>query len=74
MNVCTHRKVIAGELLIVSPLIYPVAPATIHPTIKPTMILMFLRKGEPKSSVRMIVTNDRNPRPINSGEPHLFKE
>ena len=73
LKVCTHRNVIAGALLIFELSMYPAAPATIHPTTRPTMILIFLRKGEPKSSVRMIVANDRNPRPINSGEPHLRK-
>jgi hypothetical protein len=34
-------------------------------------ILMFFMNGEPKSSVRIIVTKDRKPRPINSAEPQL---
>lgn len=33
------------------------------------MMLMFLRNGEPKSSVRMMLMNERKPRPMNSGEP-----
>lgn len=52
------------------PSMYPAAPATIHPTAKPTIIEIFLRNGEPKSSVRMMLTKDRKPSPINSGEPH----
>ena len=51
------------------PSMYPAAPATMHPTARPTMMLMFLRNGEPKSSVRRILTNERKPRPMNSGEP-----
>ena len=61
----------AGADLMELPSIYPVAPAMIQPTARPTMMLAFFRKGEPKSSVRMMVTNERNPRPMNSGEPHL---
>ena len=67
----THKNVIAGALLIVESLMYPAAPDTMHPTTNPTIILMFFMKGEPKISVRMIVANERNPRPMNSGEPHL---
>ena len=59
-----------GALLIVDPSIYPAAPATMHPTARPTMMLMFLRNGEPNSSVKIILTNDKNPRPMNSGEAH----
>jgi hypothetical protein len=70
LKVCTHKKVIAGADVIVDPSMYPAAPATMHPTANPTMILMFLRKGDPKISVRMIEMNDRNPRPMNSGDPH----
>lgn len=33
------------------------------------MIEMFLRNGEPNSSVRMMLMNDRKPSPIISGEP-----
>ena len=33
------------------------------------MIEMFLRKGEPNSSVKMMDTKDRKPRPIISGLP-----
>jgi len=32
---------------------------------------MLLRNGDPKISVRMIETKETNPRPINSGDPHL---
>jgi len=35
------------------------------------MMLMFLRNGDPKISVKMIETKDTNPRPMNSGDPHL---
>jgi len=55
----------------VLPSMYPVAPATRHPTASPTMILAFLRNGDPKSSVRIMLTKERNPRPMNCGEPHL---
>lgn len=51
------------------PSMYPAAPATMQPTASPTIMLMFLRNGEPKSSVRMMLTNDRKPSPMNSGEP-----
>lgn len=61
----------AGALLIVVSSIYPAAPATMQPTARPTIMLIFLRNGEPNISVRMMVTKDRNPRPINSGEPQL---
>lgn len=64
LNVLTHRKVIAGAVEMVEPSIYPAAPATMQPTARPTMMEVFLRKGEPKSSVRMIETKDRKPRPI----------
>lgn len=40
-----------------------------HPTANPTIILMFLRKGEPNISVSTMLMKDKNPRPINSGEP-----
>ena len=40
-----------------------------HPTARPTMTEMFLRNGDPNNSVKMMLTNDRNPRPMNSGEP-----
>lgn len=36
-------------------------------------MLMFLRNGEPKSSVSTMLMNDRKPRPMNSGEPHLVR-
>jgi hypothetical protein len=41
-----------------------------HPTARPTMMLMFFKNGDPKSSVKMMLTNDRNPSPINSGDAH----
>jgi hypothetical protein len=66
-----HKNVIIGALVMVLPSMYPAAPATIHPTASPTMILAFLRNGEPKSSVRIMLTKERNPRPMNCGEPHL---
>lgn len=69
-----HKKVIAGAVLILLPSIYPAAPATIHPTARPTMILIFFRNGDPKSSVRIMLTKDRKPRPMNSGEPHLLTD
>lgn len=64
-----QRNVIAGAVVMLDPSMYPTAPATIQPIASPTMILMFLRNGEPKSSVRMMLTNDKKPSPINSGEP-----
>ena len=60
-----HKNVIAGAEFIVELSIYPAAPATIHPTSSPTMILIFFKNGEPKISVKMIETKDRNPRPMN---------
>jgi hypothetical protein len=60
-----HKNVITGALVMVLPSMYPAAPATIHPTASPTMILAFLRNGEPKISVRMMLTKERNPRPMN---------
>ena len=65
-----HKKVIAGAVLILDPSINPVAPATMHPTANPTIILIFLRNGEPSISVSTMLTKDKNPMPINSGEPH----
>jgi hypothetical protein len=35
------------------------------------MIDMFLRNGEPNSSVMIIEMKERKPRPMNSGEPQL---
>lgn len=69
-----HRNVIAGAEVIVLPSIYPVAPATIHPTASPMMILAFFKKGEPNNSVMMMETNERKPSPMNCGEPHLSNE
>ena len=68
-----HRKVIAGAVRILLPSMYPAAPATIQPTTRPTMMLIFFRKGEPKSSVSTILMKERNPRPISSGEPQLYR-
>lgn len=51
--------------------IYPVAPATMQPMTKPTIIDAFFRNGEPNSSTRRMLTKDRKPRPMNWGEPHL---
>lgn len=56
------------------PSIYPAAPATMQPTASPTMMLMFFKNGDPNSSVRMMLTKDRNPRPMNSGDPHLSRD
>jgi hypothetical protein len=70
-RVTYHKKVMAGACLILLLSIYPAAPATMHPTAKPIMILIFFRNGEPNISVMIIVIKERNPRPINSGEPHL---
>ena len=64
-----HRNVIAGAVLMLDPSINPVAPATIHPTAKPIIILIFFRKGDPNISVRIMLMNERNPMPMNSGEP-----
>jgi hypothetical protein len=33
------------------------------------MIEMFLMNGDPKTSTRMMVMKDKNPRPMNSGDP-----
>lgn len=60
----------AGAVVMLEPSMYPAAPETIHPTANPTMILVFLRKGDPKISVRTILMKDRNPMPMNSAEPH----
>ena len=65
INGIYHKNVIAGAELIVELSIYPAAAATIHPTSSPTMILTFFKNGEPKISVKMMETKDRNPRPIN---------
>jgi hypothetical protein len=63
-----------GAEVTVLPSTYPAAPATIHPTASPTIILAFFKNGEPNSSVIMMVENERKPRPMNSGEPHLRDE
>ena len=73
LNRLTQRNVIAGAVEMELPSMYPAAPATIQPTTRPTMIEMFLRKGDPKSSVKRMEKNERKPRPMNSGEPHLPK-
>lgn len=64
-----HKNVIAGAVVMLLPSMYPAAPATMQPTAKPTMTEMFLRKGDPNSSVMMMLMKDRNPSPMNSGEP-----
>ena len=66
-----QRNVIGGAEVILLPSMYPAAPATMQPTARPTTMLIFLRNGEPNSSVKIIDMNDRKPRPMNSGEPHL---
>ena len=60
---------IPGADLMFESSIYPAAPATMHPTASPTIMLIFFRKGDPNISVRIMLTNDRNPRPMNSGDP-----
>jgi hypothetical protein len=37
------------------------------------MILIFFKNGEPKISVSMMETKDKNPKPMNSGDPQLKK-
>ena len=66
-----HKNVIDGADLMLELSIYPVAPATMHPTTKPTIIDAFFKNGEPNSSTRSMLTKDRKPRPMNWGEPHL---
>lgn len=61
----------AGAEVMVLPSMYPVAPATMHPTASPTMMLAFFKNGEPNNSVMIMLTNERKPRPMNCGEPHL---
>ena len=53
--------------------IYPVAPATMQPTAKPIIIDTFFMNGEPNNSTSRMLTNDRKPRPMNWGEPHLHQ-
>ena len=60
-----HKNVMAGAVLIVLLSMYPAAAATIHPTNSPIMMLIFFINGEPSISVRMMVTKDKKPRPIN---------
>ena len=62
-----------GADLMVLLSMYPAPPATMHPTASPMIIEMFLRNGEPKSSVNNIVMKERKPSPMNSGEAHLFE-
>ena len=45
-----------------------------QPTAKPIKILIFFMNGEPKSSVIMMVINERKPRPMNSADPQLEVE
>jgi hypothetical protein len=33
-------------------------------------MLMFFINGDPNNSINTIVMNDKNPRPMNSGDPH----
>jgi hypothetical protein len=51
---------------------YPVAPATIIPTMRPMMILEFRMNGEPNISTRTIVMKLRKPSPMYSADPHLL--
>lgn len=60
-----HKNVMAGAEVIVLLSIYPAAAATMHPTSNPTIMLIFFMNGEPKSSVKIMETKDRNPRPMN---------
>jgi hypothetical protein len=60
----------AGADSIVLESMYPAAPAIMQPTNSPMIMEIFLRNGEPNISVRMMDTKERNPRPMNSGEPH----
>lgn len=62
-----------GADLILDPSMYPALPPTMHPTTNPTMTLIFFKNGEPKISVRIMAMNDKNPNPMNSGEPQLNK-
>jgi hypothetical protein len=50
LKVRTQIKVMAGAVWIGDPSMYPAAPATMHPTIKPTIILAFFMNGEPNNS------------------------
>ena len=68
-----HKNVIDGADLMLELSMYPVAPATMQPTAKPTIIDAFFRNGEPNSSTIRMVTKDRKPRPMNWGEPHLHQ-
>lgn len=70
-NRLTQRKVMAGARSILDESTYPVAPATIMPTIRPMMILAFLMNGDPNISTKTIVMKLRKPRPMYSAEPHL---
>jgi hypothetical protein len=66
-----QRKVTAGALLMLLPSMYPVAPATMQPTTRPMMILMFFMNGEPNSSVKSMLMKLRKPSPMNCGDPQL---
>jgi len=50
LKVCTQMNVMDGEVWIGDPSMYPAAPLTMHPTIKPTMILAFFINGDPNNS------------------------
>jgi hypothetical protein len=60
----------AGAAVIPELLKYPHAAATMHPTSKPTTTAHDFMIGDPNRSARMMDTKTRNPRPINSAEPH----
>lgn len=45
-----------------------------QPTARPTIMLTFFKNGDPNISVNIIDTKDKNPNPINCGEPHLKGE
>jgi hypothetical protein len=53
------------------PSMNPVAPAAIQPIIKPTIILAFLRNGDPNNSVKRIARKEIAPIPMKAGLPHL---
>jgi hypothetical protein len=66
---CTQRKVIAGAEVMLLPSMYPNGPATMQPTMSPITIDADFIAGDPTNSRMMIVTKERKPSPMYSGEP-----
>lgn len=68
-KVLTQMKEAAGAALIPEAEKYPVAPAMMQPTRRPTTTAQDFMMGLPKRSQRMMVTKTEKPRPMYSALP-----